>query len=320
MSDDQTDPVLLTGATGFVGRALYPRLVEAGHDVLCATRSVKSARTNFPDRTWIEFDVDEPASVAEALDQCGSAFYLIHQMGGDDDYVAQERRSARRFCDAASSHDLSRVVYLGGVAPSGPPSQHLRSRLTTGRILRSGEVSTIELRASMIIGADSASWRIVRDLAARLPAMLLPKWTRSRTQPVWIGDVTEALIGALELETEASRWFDIPGPETVTVEEILRRTARVMGNEPAGFNVPFLSPRISSWWLRFVTSADTKVARQLVEGLKTDLLAESDEFWDEIGHTDLTGFDEAARRSLEPTTSRSGRVIERVVHTFARGD
>ncbi|MFB6374708.1 MAG: hypothetical protein ABEN55_16665 [Bradymonadaceae bacterium] len=169
----------------------------------------------------------------------------------------------------------------------------------------------------MIIGAGSESWRIVRDLAARLPAMLLPSWTRSKTQPVWIGDVTEALVGALEMETEESQWCDIPGPDTLTIEEILRRTARAMGNDPRGISVPFLSPRISSWWLRFVTSADMHVARQLVEGLKSDLIAESDEFWEQIGHTDLLSFDEAARRSLAPPESRSGRIIERVVHEVA---
>ncbi|MFB6374707.1 MAG: NAD-dependent epimerase/dehydratase family protein [Bradymonadaceae bacterium] len=125
MNAEQLDPVLLTGATGFVGRALYPRLVDAGHEVLCATRSVKQARSTYPDRNWIQVDVERPASVAEALDRCQSAFYLIHQMTGQTDYVARERRSARRFCDAASSHDLARVVYLGGVSPKGPPSKHL---------------------------------------------------------------------------------------------------------------------------------------------------------------------------------------------------
>ena len=317
MTRPNVSPVLLTGATGFVGQQLYPLLADRGYRVLCATRNAKRAREQYPDREWIQVDVDRPSTVADALDRARSAYYLVHQMVGQADYAARERRAARRFRDAASARDIERIVYLGGVAPSGPPSTHLRSRLTTGRILRSGEASTIELRASMIIGAGSASWRIVRDLAARLPAMLLPAWTQTKTQPVWIGDVTDALVGALEIDEETSHWYDIPGPETLTVEEILRRTAAIFGNDPPGVRVPLLSPRISSWWLRFVTSADTYLARQLVEGLRHDLIAESDEFWDRIDHPDRLGFDEAARRSLEPPTNRSGRVIEEFVHQVA---
>ena len=169
----------------------------------------------------------------------------------------------------------------------------------------------------MIIGAGSASWQIVRDLAARLPAMILPEWTRTRTQPIWIGDVIIALVGALEMQAEESHWCDIPGPEILTVEEILRKTARVMGNDPPMFDVPLLSPRLSSYWLRFITRGDVALARELVEGLKSDLLAESDAFWQMIGHEELVEFEEAARRELEEPDRLSARWLERAVHMLA---
>ena len=309
-------PVLLTGATGFVGRNLYTRLKQQGLEVICASRRPERAAQEHPDRTWVELDVDRPATLRSALEGCGSAFYLIHQMVGGAEYESRERQSARHFREAADEAGVERIVYLGGVAPRGRPSRHLRSRLETGRVLRAGPISAIELRASMIIGQGSASWQIVRDLAARLPVMILPSWTRSRTQPVWIGDVLEALVGALELPDQTSRWFDIPGPETLTVEEILRKSAELMDNQPRMFDVPLLSPRLSSYWLRFVTQADVHLARELVEGLKSDLLADSDVFWELIGHTDLLPFEEAARREMVRPERGSARLIERAVHAL----
>jgi len=177
----------------------------------------------------------------------------------------------------------------------------------------------VELRASMIIGRESASWQIVRDLAARLPAMILPSWTQTKSQPIWIGDVIVALTAALDLELEGSAYFNIPGPEVLTVEEILAGTARVLGNEPWKVDVPLLSPRLSSYWLRFVTRADTALARELIEGLKYDLVAREDLLWDEIEHAALTPLAEAAHRELEAPAGMSARFVERAVRAMAPG-
>lgn len=297
MSDRTRGPVLLTGATGFVGSRLYPRLKESGLEVVCASRRPDQASQQHPDRTWVELDVSRPETLEPAMEDCRSALYLIHQISGSD-YVETERRSARRFAEAADRAGLERIVYLGGVRPGGTPSKHLESRLETGRVLRQGPVSCVELRAAMIVGAGSASWQIVCDLASRLPAMLLPTWTRSRSQPVWIGDVVEAVFGALRLSEDQAGWYDIPGPDTLTVEDILRTTANLMGKDPWLVDVPFLSPKLSSYWLRFVTSCNYELARELVEGLKYDLLADDDSFWERIGHAERCGFEEAARREL----------------------
>lgn len=316
MNKWRDEAVFLSGATGFIGGHLYPRLMEEGLEVRCGTRSPERARIVRPGRQWVKFDIERPETVEKALTGCRSAFYLIHQMASGEGYRERERRGAQNFLRAAEAVGLKRIVYLGGVVPKGVESEHLGSRLQTGRILRGGKVSTIELRASMVIGAGSASWQVVRDLAARLPVMLLPEWTKSRTQPVYVDDVVEALFQAWRLETqEGSRWYGVPGPETLTMEEILLRTARLMGHKPHRWHVPVLSPTLSSYWLRLVTRADWNVARELVEGLTGDLVATGEDLWSVIDYGDRVGFDDAVRRALAQTgpETRLGRAYERFI-------
>jgi uncharacterized protein YbjT (DUF2867 family) len=252
-----------------------------------------------PTLDWVQGDVGDPATCARALDGCQAAIYLVHGIGEGEDYHRHEVTAAETFAKAAAAAGVERIVYLGGVAPVGTGSDHLRSRLDVGEALRAGSVKTIELRASMIVGHGSLSWLIVRDLAARLPFMVLPRWLKSRTQPVAIDDVVEALVRALELPLEASAWFDIPGPVTLSGKEILEETARVMGLRPPHMiAVPFLSPKLSSLWVRFVTRAQWSVAREVVVGLTEDLLARDDRFWALIGHPHRLSFAEAAERAL----------------------
>jgi uncharacterized protein YbjT (DUF2867 family) len=200
---------------------------------------------------------------------------------------------------AAERAGIERIVYLGGIAPQGRPSEHLRSRLEVGRMLRTGGVPALELRAGMIVGFGSASWRIVRDLAARLPAMVLPRWLRSRSQPVAIDDVIVALATGARLPLTRSASYDLPGPEVLSYREVLLRTARLFGHLrlPVA-EVPMLSPAMSSQWLRLVTRADWAVARELVLGLTHDLIARNDAYWQLIGHPPPLAFEEAARRAL----------------------
>ena len=293
--------VLLTGATGFVGSSLHPALVAAGWDVRCASRNADSAEARWPDRSWVQTDVADGDSVARALEGCDAAFYLVHGMAGaGEDFRRAEISQAETFLRAAESAGTQRIVYLGGVTAEKDPSVHLKSRAEVGETLRSGRVSAIELRASMIIGYGSLSWLIVRDLAARLPVMVLPRWLRSRTEPVGIDDMVIALVRSIDLDVDGSAAFDTPGPEILSGREILERTARDLGlREPIMIEVPFLSPRLSSHWVRFVTRAEWSVAREVVVGLREDLLAADAGFWTRIGHTDLLPFDESARRALE---------------------
>jgi uncharacterized protein YbjT (DUF2867 family)/membrane protease YdiL (CAAX protease family) len=294
--------VLLTGATGFVGRHVYDALVAAGWSVRCATRDVGSAEGRWPDRTWVTLSASDPESVRSALEGCDAALYLIHGMASHaEDFRQAEILQAKAFAAEAEAAGLNRIVYLGGVAaPDDDASEHLRSREEVGEALRAGGVPTVELRASMIVGEGSLSWLIVRDLAARLPLMILPSWLKSRTEPVAIDDVVVALVRSLDMEISDSEWFDVPGPEVLSGREILERTATALGvGAPVMIQVPFLSPGLSSHWVRFVTRADWSVAREIVVGLKTDLIARDDRFWALIDHEARLTFDAAARKTLE---------------------
>lgn len=292
--------VLLTGATGFVGGYLYPELRRAGMAVRCLTRNAERARARRPECEWVEGDVCDPEAMRRALDGCEAAYYLVHGMSeGHGDFEQRELAAAEVFRTAAAVAGVGRIVYLGGLEPQGPPTPHLRSRLEVGECLRGGTVPTVELRASMIIGWGSLSWLIVRDLAARLPVMVLPSWLCSRTQPVAVDDVVTALVRSLELPIAGSVCFDLPGPDTMTGREILERTAELMGfRKAAMLQVPVLSPWLSSHWIRFVTRAEWSVARELVAGMAHDFLARDDGFWKRIGMAERTPFDEAVRRAL----------------------
>ncbi len=317
--------ILLTGATGFVGGAVRPALHAAGWHVRGLTRDAARPARQAPGLDWVEGDVADREAMARALEGADAALYLVHGIREGAGYHEREVAAAASFAAAAAQAGVQRIVYLGGVAPTGPGSEHLRSRIDVGQTLRAGTVPTIELRASMIVGHGSLSWLIVRDLAARLPVMILPRWLRSRTEPVAIDDVVVALVRALDLPIEANTWFDLPGPEILSGKEFLDRTAVLMGlGAPLAIDVPFLSPRLSSLWIRMVTRADWSVAREVVIGLTENLLARSDDFWSRIDHPHRVGFDEAARRALaaeraSPPARGFWALVERV-RGVTRGD
>lgn len=296
--------VLLTGGTGFVGRNLWPELERGGFQVVGLTRDRSRAEQKWPGRRWFEGDVCDEEALLRALEGCRYAYYLVHGMAeGHGDFRKREVESAQRFSHAVKRAGVERVVYLGGMEPVGAVSEHLRSRLEVGETLRTGGHSTVELRSSMIIGYGSLSWLIVRDLAARLPFMVLPRWLKSRTEPVAIDDVCLALVRALTLQLNAasgqSQWFDIPGPEALTGREILERTAEAIGlRHPRVVEVPVLSPWLSSHWVRFVTRAEWAVAREIVVGLQGDMLSHDDRYWRLIDHPQRLRFEDAARRAL----------------------
>ena len=317
--------ILLTGATGFVGQYVHESLVQAGWRVRCATRDVPRAESRWPGRTWVRLDVSDARSVEGALVGCQAALYLIHGMAAHaEDFRQAEIQQAETFAREAAKAGLSRIVYLGGVAAPADASEHLRSREEVGEVLRAGDVPTVELRASMIVGEGSLSWLIVRDLTARLPIMILPSWLRSRTEPVSIDDVTVALVQSLELDLAHSTWFDLPGPEVLSGREILERTARALGvRKPFMIQVPFLSPTLSSHWVRFVTRAEWSIAREIVVGLKTDLIARDDRFWTLIEHRNLQDFDSAAQKAVQderegPPMKGSWAWIERALVQIAK--
>ncbi|MCU0698667.1 MAG: NAD(P)H-binding protein [Myxococcaceae bacterium] len=319
-----TRPALVTGATGFVGQALLPALVRSGVDVRATSRRALAAAGPFVE--WVRCDVSSRDDLSRALDGVGVAYFLVHGMGGGQaDYAAHEAESARVFAEVAAAQGVERIVYLGGVAPAHEPSVHLKSRLTVGEVLRAGRVPTLELRASMIVGAGSASFKLVRDLSFRLPAMVLPKWTRSSTCPVAIDDVVRALVAARDVPLPESAWFDLPGPESLTGAEVLFRLVALQGRAVPAVPVPLLSPSLSSWWLKLVTGADFSLARELVLGFTSDLLPRDDRYWQLIGAPPRLPFDEAARRALTQERTEAsvrgvlGETAEFVVRVVGQG-
>ena len=292
--------ILLTGASGFVGRHLFYTLRAAGCDVRCVSRHLERARHAYPDRDWVRLDMEDPASVQAALEGCHAAYYLIHGMSDGADYEAREARSAELFATAAERAGLQRIVYLGGVQPQGEPSRHLRSRLQTGNMLRQGAVSTVELRAAMVIGKGGSSWEIVRDLSVRLPAMVLPKWLQNRSQPIAVADAVFALSAALALPDAMAGAYDLPGPELISHRALLQRVAAMYGRmPPLMMDVPVLTPTLSSYWIRLVTRANGKLAQELVQGLTSDLLAADEGIWQRFPQYRRTPLDQAIRYAFE---------------------
>ncbi len=296
--------ILLTGATGFVGSHLAVALRAAGHTVRCATRSPEAARAKAPELTWVAADLMQPTTLVPALAGCDAAVFLVHAMGAghEADYPARERDSAEAFAAAAAQAGVRRIVYLGGVVPKTQTSRHLRSRQRTGEILRAGSVETIELRAAMVIGAGSTSWIMVRDLARRLPAMLLPRWLRNTSFPIAIEDVVRGLVAALALPPGRSRIYELPGRERLTHREVLVRAAAAMGHHPWLLSVPILTPRLSSYWIALVTRTSLAMAKELVEGVRSNLEPTGASLWDEI-HQQPMPIDEAIRRALIDETA-----------------
>ena len=314
--------IVVAGATGFVGQQLLPALLTAGYEVVGGTRDPERARRHHPNTSWAHFDVDSEDSLRRALDGADSLVYLVHRMAGHgDDLIAEERAAAERVLEAAELAGVRRIVYLGGPQPPGSPSPHLAARLETGRVLRGGRVSTIELQAAMIIGQGSQSWLIVRDLALRLPVMILPKWLARVSQPIGILDVVSAIVRCVSLDEPSSLCLPLPGPETLSAREILNRIAATRGTRPLMVPVPVLTPSLSSHWIRLVTRANYKIARQLVDGLTADLVGGDEDFWKRCPDLSPTSLDRVIETALIEETSDSlprwQRDWERVVRAVS---
>ena len=263
-------PILLIGATGYVGGRLLGRLEKAGLAVRCLARRPEALVDRVGDGTRIVAgDLLEAESLAAALDGVHTAFYLAHSMGSSGDFEEKDREAARNFVLAADRAGVRRIVYLGGLGDSGEPlSRHLRSRQETGEILRSGRAQVIEFRASIVIGSGSLSFEMIRALVERLPIMICPRWVQVLAQPIAIDDVLEYLMASLDIQAGPSAVFEIGGPDQVSYREIMREYAQQRGLRRAMIPVPLLTPRLSSLWLGLVTPIYARVGKKLVESLR----------------------------------------------------
>lgn len=271
--------ILLIGASGFVGRHAAIALGAAGYVVRAASRDPRRAQRKLP---WLDFtacDVTSEASLASAMRGCHAAVYLYHGLGTGPDYPETETKAAQAVSRAARRADLARIVYLGGVEPEGPPSRHLASRLRTGRCLREGEVPTVELRAAMVIGHQSQSFTLVRDLVLRTPWLMLPAWLDFRSCPIAICDVAAALAVAVGRPLQGSAWYDLRGPECLTHRELLERLGRAFGTGVSPRRLPGLTPSIATLGLSVLTRVPSSVVAELVEGLSSDLVPKGENFF-----------------------------------------
>jgi uncharacterized protein YbjT (DUF2867 family) len=226
------------------------------------------------------------------------AYYLVHSMAAGKNFPDLDAKAARNFAAAAARQGVKRIVYLGGLVPENPKSTHLRSRQETGDILRAGSVAVTEIRAGMIIGPGSAAWEVIRDLVNHLPVMITPRWVFSRSTPIALSNLLHYLADAPLLDETAGETYDVGGADDLTYEEIMRQYAELVGKNPRIIPVHVLTPRLSSYWLRLVTSVPTNIARALIDGLSQDVIANDDRLA-RLVPQDLLGFREAAVEALE---------------------
>jgi uncharacterized protein YbjT (DUF2867 family) len=265
--------VLVTGASGFIGRRLCPALEIEGHQVRAMTRH--------PDRyrgagDAVHGDVHDPASLAVALAGCEAAYYLVHSLG-ENDFERRDAGAARAFASAATQAGVQQIVYLGGLGDDTDQlSAHLRSRREVETLLGAGEVPVTVLRAGIIIGHGGISWEITRQLVEKLPAMITPRWVSTRTQPIGASDVVRYLVGVLGEPRAQGRVFEVGGSEILRYEQMLRRVAAIEGRHLLVRSVPILSPRLSSLWLGLVTDVDVPTGRSLIDSMSNEVIVRDD--------------------------------------------
>lgn len=295
---------LVTGASGYIGGQLVPRLLAAGWRVRALTRRPGS----LDDRPWADDvevvvgDVADRADLRRALSGIRTAFYLVHSMDDRPGFAERDREAATAFGDVAREQGVRRLVYLGGLHPDDEElSPHLASRVEVGRILLASGVPTAVLQAAVVVGDGSASFDMLRHLTTRLPAMVAPKWLDNRIQPIAVDDVMTLLVGAAELPSDVNRTFDIGGPEVLTYREMIQRFASVTGlRRRLVVTVPVLTPRLASHWVGLVTPIGGGVAKPLVGSLVHEVVTKESDL---LGLVEvpggLTGFDEAVRGAMD---------------------
>ena len=301
---------LVTGATGYIGGLLVPRLLDAGLPVRALARNPDKLATA-PWRDDVEVargDLTDPESLTEAFDGVDVVYYLVHSMGTSKDFVAAERESARNVVEAAKKAGVRRLVYLSGLHPEGAElSRHLMSRTEVGEILIDSGIETVVLQAGIVIGSGSASFEMIRHLTDRLPAMTTPKWVSNKIQPISIDDALHYLAGAATADVPSSRTWDIGGPDVMEYGDAMQAYADVAGLRRRIIVVlPFLTPTIASWWVGLVTPIPSGLARPLVESLECDAVMRNHDI-DEIippPEGGLTGYRAAVAEALRVTARR----------------
>jgi uncharacterized protein YbjT (DUF2867 family) len=319
---DKGSRIAVTGATGYIGTRLVPRLARAGYNVRCLVRSPRK----LADREWhgnslvevVKTDLDDEALLIEQLSGCQAAFYLVHSMeSAGSQYAERDRAMAERFARAAAAAGVQRIVYLGGLGEQSQGlSNHLQSRREVERVLTAGPVPVTAFRAAMIIGSGSASFEILRYLVERLPILITPRWVRTESQPISIRNVLYDLVQCLAVPDTTGETLEIGGPDVVSYETLLRVMAEERGlRRRLIIPVPVLTPALSSLWIHLVTPVSARMARPLAEGLRNRVVVTDDKARRLLPQTLLgaresirIALDAEARSDVESTWSSAGPV------------
>jgi uncharacterized protein YbjT (DUF2867 family) len=287
--------ILVTGATGFIGRRLVPALVAEGHDVRAMTRRPQSY--DGPGEP-VAGDVDDRDSLLGPLAGIEVAYYLVHALD-DADFERKDADAARAFASAAAKQGVQQIIYMGGLGDDGDLSAHLRSRREVEGLLAETGVPVTVLRAAIVVGAGGISWELTRQLVKNLPAMVVPKWAATKTQPIAVDDVIRYLVGVCGNEAALGEVFEIGGPDQLTYIEMLRVAAEIdKGRKPPIVEVPVLTPRLSSYWLALVTDVDVTTGRNLIDSMGIEVVVKEQRIR-EIVPGEPMGYAEAVRRALE---------------------
>ena len=282
MSDvvSQNSPydILVTGSSGFIGKKLLNKLTGSGYTVTAMSRSKYPDTENVKRVQADAFDVD---SLVTATNGIETAFYLLHSMEGSKkewaEFANREKQQAENFLKAATESGVKRIIYLGGLVNEGLElSKHMKSRHDVGKILASGNIPVTELRASVIVGAEGGSYAMLRYLVERLPLMVCPKWVKSQTQPIAVDNVVDYLIGAMKNSETTGKILEIGGPDIMTYEQLMRLYSSILNRNLNVIQIPFLTPRLSSYWIDLVTPVKASLARPLVDSLVHDSVVKDD--------------------------------------------
>jgi uncharacterized protein YbjT (DUF2867 family)/ligand-binding SRPBCC domain-containing protein len=300
--------ILVTGASGFIGTRLVPKLLAAGHTVRCMSR--RPERLRLPEGVQgVQADVLDVASLQQALAGVDVAYYLVHSMekssAGHRSFAERDAHAARNFTHAAAHAGVQRIIYLGGLGETGDNlSAHLASRRDVGEILQSGAVATTIFRAAIIVGAWGSSFTMIQKLVERLPAMICPRWVNTDCQPIAVDDVIFYLVACLRVEATIGRTIDIGGPDVLSYRAMMQQFARILGRWILILRVPVLTPRLSSYWVHLVTPTHANLARPLIEGLKNRVVCRDDTAQQLMPHTCLT-YERAIQCAIEEQGSGS---------------
>ncbi|MEP6528103.1 MAG: NAD(P)H-binding protein [Nocardioidaceae bacterium] len=268
-----TQPVLVAGSSGFVGRRLCDALAAEGHAIRAMTRHPDSYQG---EGDPVFGDVQDPATLHEALDGCRAAYYLVHSLGSKD-FERLDAQGARAFGKAAAATGVQQIIYMGGLgSDTDQLSSHLRSRREVEGLLGTAGTPVTVLRAGIIVGSGGISWEMTRQLVDHLPVMVTPRWVRTKTQPIAVADVVRYLVGVLDEPRSKGRVFEIGGPEVMEYVAMLRRVALIKNRRLVVVPVPLLSPGLSSHWLALVTNVDTQTGRSLIDSMSNEVVVSDD--------------------------------------------